>query len=232
MQRVRIPELLDSDSGTPEEIAASLSDLKRINRWFGGVATTCGMIEYVARETGARSFSLLEVGAGQGDVPRAARERLTRLGVRLEVCLLDRASSHLRTRMEDSTPRVAGDARALPFGEESFDLVSSCLLAHHFPAEDLLRFVKEGLRVARTAVLINDLVRHPLHLALVYAGWPLYRSRLTQHDAPASIRQAYTLGEMREILKPTPAAAVVIRRHPWFRMGVVVWKQSSPASRA
>ncbi|HXW90413.1 MAG TPA: methyltransferase domain-containing protein [Terriglobales bacterium] len=229
MLRRRISELLDSDSGTPDEIAASFSDLKRINRWFGGVATTCGMIEYVAKKTGARSLSLLEVGAGAGDVPQAAKQRLRRLGIDLDVCLLDRAPSHLRNRDGDSAPRVAGDARALPFGMESFDLVSSCLLAHHFPPEDLLRLVMEGLRVARTAVLINDLVWHPLHLALVYAGWPLYRSRLTQHDAPASVRQAYTLGEMREILKPTPAAAVVVRRHPWFRMGVVVWKQSLPA---
>jgi len=228
MLRRRIPELLDSDSGTPDEIAASFSDLKRINRWLGGVATTCGMIRYVAKKTGARSLSLLEVGAGPGDVPRAVRERLTRLGIDLEVCLLDRAPAHLRHQHGDSAPRVAGDARALPFGKESFDLVSSCLLAHHFPPEDLLRFVKEGLRVARTAVLINDLVWHPLHLALGYAGWPLYRSRLTQHDAPASIRQAYTPREMREILKPTPAASVLVRRHPLFRMGVVVWKHSLP----
>src|SRR5947199_5866128 len=37
--------------------------------------------------------------------------------------------------------------------------------------------------------LINDLVRSWLHLAFVYTGMPLYRSRLTRHDAPASVRQ-------------------------------------------
>jgi SAM-dependent methyltransferase len=232
MQRVRIPELLDSDSGTPEEIAASLADLKRINHWFGGVTTTCSMIQYVATRTGARSLSLLEVGAGAGDVPTAAKERLTRLGIDLRVSLLDRAPSHLGTRVENSVARVAGDARALPFERESFDLVSSCLLAHHLPPDELLGFVNEGLRVARAAVLINDLVRHRLHLALVYAGWPIYRSRLTQHDAPASVRQAYTPNEMREILRATPAAGVVIRRYPLFRMGVVVWKQPLAASGA
>ena len=83
--------------------------------------------------------------------------------------------------------------------------------------------------MARIAVLINDLVRHPIHLALGYAGWPLYRSRLTQHDAVASIRQAYTPNEIKEILKPT-AAGIVIRRHPLFRMGVVVFKQGLPGS--
>jgi len=230
MQRIRTSELLDGDSGTPDEIAASLSDLARINHWFGGVATTYSIIEYVAQKTGTRSLSVLEVGAGSGDVPRAAGERLARRGIHLQVSLLDRAPSHLGNRARDSVPRVAGDARALPFGDDSFDLVSSCLLAHHFSPQELLQLVTEGLRVARIAVLINDLVRHPIHLALVYAGWPLYRSRLTQHDAPASIRQAYTPDEIEEILQPAAKAGMIIRRHSLFRMGVVVWKQPLPGS--
>ena len=44
MKRVLTPELLDTDSGTPAEVAASLGDLRRINRWFGGVATTEDMV--------------------------------------------------------------------------------------------------------------------------------------------------------------------------------------------
>jgi ubiquinone/menaquinone biosynthesis C-methylase UbiE len=229
MQRVPSAELLDSDSGTPDEIAASLADLARINHWFGGVATTCSMIEYVARQTGSRSLSLLEVGAGSGYVPRDAGQRLARQGVQLHVTLLDRSASHLGNGGRASVPRVAGNAVALPFANQSFDLVSSCLLAHHFSPQDLLRVVEEGLRVARVAVLINDLVRHPIHLALVHAGWPLYRSRLTQHDAVASVRQAYTPEEIKEILKLTSATGIVIRRHYLFRMAVVVWKQGFPS---
>jgi len=223
MERVRISELLDSDSGTPDEIASSLADLTRINHWFGGVATTCSMVQYVAEKMGTRSFSLLEVGAGSGYVPRAARERLNRRGVQLHLTLLDRAPSHLGNGVGPSLPRIAADAGALPFASQSFDLVSSCLLAHHFSPQELLRVVAEGLRVARIAVLINDLVRHPIHLALGYAGWPLYRSRLTRHDAVASIRQAYTPDEIEEILKPA-SAGIVIRRHTLFRMGVVAFK--------
>jgi hypothetical protein len=69
-------------------------------------------------------------------------------------------------------------------------------------------------------------VRHPLHLALSYLGFPLYRSRLTRHDAPASVRRAYTVSEVREILEQLPAAAnIEIRRSYLYRMGVMVWKQ-------
>jgi ubiquinone/menaquinone biosynthesis C-methylase UbiE len=220
MKRVAISELLDSDAGTSDEVAASLCDLRRINRWFGGVSTTADMVHRVGRETRRSSLSLLEVAAGSGYVPETARQRLERHGLHLEVTVLDRVRSHL----SNGNPAVAGDAQALPFRDASFDLLSCNLFAHHLSPPKLVQFVDEGLRVCRIAVLINDLVRHPLHMSLVYAGMPLYRSRLTRHDAPASVRQAYTPEEMEELLAQSSAARVEIHRHYLFRMGVIVWK--------
>ena len=69
---------------------------------------------------------------------------------------------------------MAGDALALPFRNASFDLVSCNLFAHHLSSEQAIQFVNEALRTCRIAVLVNDLVRHRLHLALVYAGLPLF----------------------------------------------------------
>jgi hypothetical protein len=91
--------------------------------------------------------------------------------------------------------------------------------------ERLQDFVNEALRVCRVAVLINDLVRHPLHVALIYAGYPLYRSRLTRHDAPASARSAYTRDEMWGLLRQTRATRVEIHRHYLFRMAAIAWKR-------
>jgi hypothetical protein len=54
------------------------------------------------------------------------------------------------------------------------------------------QFVREGLRVSRRALLINDLVRHPLHLALVYAGYPIMRNRVAWLDGLTSVRRVYT----------------------------------------
>jgi ubiquinone/menaquinone biosynthesis C-methylase UbiE len=221
MKRVATPELLDTDCGTPAEVVASLSDLRRINRWFGGIASTEDMIGRVARENNQSSLSLLEVAAGLGYVPETARQRLRRRGLHLQVTVLDRVPSHL----SNGNRAVAGDALALPFRDGSFDLLSCNLFAHHLSPHELVQFVDEALRVCRIAVLINDLVRHPLHLCLVYAGMPLYHSRLTRHDAPASVRQAYTVEEMRKLLSQSRAARVAIHRHYLFRMGVMAWKR-------
>jgi ubiquinone/menaquinone biosynthesis C-methylase UbiE len=225
MRRVVIPELLDTDSGTPAEVATALSDLRHINQWFGGIGATQAMIAAVAQKTGASSLSMLEVAAGAGYVPQAAGARLRESGIKLDVTLLDRADSHLKNGSGNGAPVVAGDALALPFADGSFDLVNCCLFVHHLEPQEVVQFANEGLRVCRIAVMINDLIRDPVHLALAYASLPLYRSRFTHHDAPASVRRAYTIPEMQQMLKRTNASRVEITRHPFFRMGVIAWKR-------
>jgi ubiquinone/menaquinone biosynthesis C-methylase UbiE len=233
MKRVPTAELLDTDSGTAAEISQSFSDLRRINRWFGGNATTQAVIEHVAGALKAKSPSLLEVAAGSGDVVHVAQRRLRTRGIDLEITLLDRAPSHLNNRERGCGSQVVvGDALALPFGDESFDLVGCSLFTHHLAPNEFVQFVNEGLRVCRSAVLINDLVRDARHLALVYAGTPLFRGRLTRHDAVASVRQAYTAEEMRAMLQKSRAARIEIRRHFLFRMAVVIWKHPRAASEA
>lgn len=221
MRRTVIPELLDDDLGTAAEIAETLRDLRHINQWFGGMRTTTELLRRVARECGYRTLSMLEVGAGAGDVPLAAQSVLAASGIGLQVTLLDRWWSHLP---RGGTASVAGDALRLPFRNGTFDVVSCSLLAHHFEPETLVKFASESLRVCRQAVLINDLIRSRLHLLLVYLGLPLFRSRITWHDAPASVWRAYTCDEMQALLANAGAREVQVSRHYLFRMGVLLWK--------
>jgi SAM-dependent methyltransferase len=221
MKRSVTAELLDDDLGTPQEIAASLRDLRHINDWFGGTATTTTLLRRVARRAHLSKLSVLEVGSGLGDVPLTAQRTLARQGIEVQVSLLDRLWSHLPT---SGTASVSGDAMRLPFRNAAFDVVSCSLFVHHFDPPELPRFVTEALRVSRQAVLINDLVRNRLHLLLVYLGLPLFRSRITWNDAPASVRRAYTIEEMRSLLAKVPARRIDISRHFLFRMGVLIWK--------
>ncbi len=220
MRRVVIPELLDNDAGTPKEIRASLADLRAINRRFGGIATTRKMIEHVAQTTGQTEFSLLDVAAGSGDIAAAVAEDISPRCIHLSYTLLDSAASHLN----GYRPSIVGNAIALPFRDRSFDLVSCALFLHHLEPDEVRTFVAEALRVSRVALLINDLRRSALHLALIYAGCFTFRSRLTRHDAPASVRRAYTPDEVRAMLAATNAVRVEIHSHYLFRMGVIAWK--------
>jgi ubiquinone/menaquinone biosynthesis C-methylase UbiE len=179
------------------------------------------MLAEIAEKSGRHGLSMLEVAAGSGETAEAIRRALAGDGIELNVTLLDRARTHLNgTRL----PAVVGDAVALPFQQKSFDVVSSGLFVHHLNPDKIVQFLREALRVCRVAVVVNDLIRDPIHLAVAYAGSPLYRSRITRHDAPASVRQAYTIEEMMEFMRAAGAARVDVRREWFYRMGVIGWK--------
>lgn len=224
MERIDAPEILDSDACPARDVELAMQDMGRVNRWFGGVATTQRLLERVADASGRKRLSLLEVAAGTGEAPRLAGQRLARQGVEVKVTLLDRAKSHLQRGGRS----LVGDALALPFGDASFDVVSCNLFVHHLPPAQVGAFVMEGLRVSRCAVVINDLVRHPLHLALAYAAFPIMRSRVAWLDGLTSVRRAYVPEEVREAIlsvgycSGTPS--MEISRHSLYRMGVIVWK--------
>jgi ubiquinone/menaquinone biosynthesis C-methylase UbiE len=254
MQRIDAPEILDFDACSPADVEISMQDIGRVNRWFGGVDTTQKMVERVARVRRLNRLSMLEVAAGSGEVAGIVRRRLARRGIVLDLTLLDRAPSHLlasrgirddarknrgpRERPAEDrvgeTLAVVADALALPFGDGVFDLVSCNLFAHHLGEERLAGFVREALRVSRQAVLINDLIRHPLHLALAFAGFPIMRSRIAWLDGLTSVRRAYVPEEIRSMFtsafsaSPSPTGVELeITRHYLFRMGVIAWKQAA-----
>jgi len=237
MQRVDADEILDSDGCSARDAQGALAVLGRINRWFGGVATTRKMVERVGQVTGEKHFSMLEVAAGLGQVPEEVCAEVGRRGIKLDVTLLDRAPSHLPTASRDRINgtavrhHIVADALALPFPDRAFDLVSCNLFAHHLNTQPLAHFVREGLRVSRRALLINDLIRHPLHLALAYAGFPIMRHRVAWLDGLTSVRRAYVPDEIRNVLASALSCEtqVEISRNYLFRMGVIVWKdQSAP----
>lgn len=219
MKRVVIPELLDTDSGTAEEVRDSLADLRQINRWFGGTSTTTALLRRVGGASGKTQLSVLDIGAGLGEASIVATK-----AVGAHVTLLDRTASHLP---RNGVPTVAGDAMALPFSDGAFDVVTSSLFMHHLEEEQIVECVNEALRVSRIGVVVNDLERSAVHLALVYAGLPFFRNRLTQHDGIASVKRAYTANEMRDILARTKAARIEMSTHYLYRLGAIAWKIST-----
>lgn len=222
MKRVVVEELLDSDDGTPAEVAGSLKDLRMFNSLFGGVHTMSSLLRRVAQQRGLKQISWVDVAGGEGYVATRTQRSLARSGISTQPVILDRAPTHL----SNTHPAVCGDALALPFRDNSVDAVGCSLFLHHLEPEEIFHFAKEGLRVARHAFLIHDLQRHPVHLALGYLGMPLYRSRITRHDSVASVRRAYTVEEVRGILsRVAPAESIEIKKFFLFRMGVIVWKQ-------
>ncbi len=222
MKRVPQREVLDGDTEAPEAVLESLGDLRMVNRWFGGVRTTGFLLRRAMRESHLSSASVLEVAAGDGYTIAQASKRLRDENLDVEPLCLDRRK--LQKQEYCCKRSVVGNALDLPFPPGSFDFVSCGLFVHHLAPDEVIAFVNGALAVARHAVLINDLRRSPIHLALVYASTPIFRSPISRFDSVASVKQAYTPTELRDLLRRSNCTRFEIGKRFLFRMGAIAWK--------
>jgi len=211
--RVESEEILDEEGVPRADMERSLRDLRRINRYLGGI----GMYRVMTRELAPRS--ILDLGAGTCDQLDVIEGVALRIG-------LDRNLAHLTYLREGSrTHRVVGDALRLPFRDGAVDLVTSSHFFHHFSPEENGRVLAESLRVARRGVGVTDTRRHriPLLFTRVLGALRLV-GRVTALDAPASVLQGYTVSEARAIAERAPAQRWrMVRRWP-FRWAMLLWK--------
>ena len=232
MRRVTSNELLDEDLGTPAEVARSLDDLWRMNRWLGGVSSSLRMIGDVLSSTHARSLRILDVGAGDGRLAARLRDELRERGIRVDFFVLDRRLAHLQNGdpvRADLRPVVA-DALRLPFAERSFDVVMCNLFFHHFSHEKATGLLRALAQIASRAVLVNDLERHWVPYLFIRSAFMFTRSRVTRHDAPASVRQAYTREEFAGLAAAAGFTSFKVRRLIPFRLGLTLWKSGGGSS--
>jgi ubiquinone/menaquinone biosynthesis C-methylase UbiE len=227
MRRVTTAELLDDDLGTPREIARSLDDLWRINRWLGGVRSSLRLLGNYFARTGAKSARILDVGAGDSRLATRLQEEFWRRDIRAEFVALDRRLSHLRNghSVSPKVPAIVADVFHLPFGDDSFDVVMCNLFFHHFSGEAAVQLLCELARTASRAVIINDLERSFLPYLFIRLAYPFARSRITRNDGPASVRQAYTRGELRKLAEVGGFRHIEIERLIPFRLGITLWKK-------
>lgn len=196
-------ELLDGPLDDPAALAGNLRDLRRINRFLGGVALSAAAIESLA--TQHAGLSILDVGTGGADIPvallarSAARRngtlRIVGLDSRPEVLAAAALADRSVTRTDGLTLEV-GDGRSLPYPDGAFDIVHCSLVLHHLDGDDGTALLQEMARVGRLGIVVNDLHRSRLAwLGAWLLGHVLTRNRYTRHDAPLSVRRAYRVDE-------------------------------------
>ncbi len=215
-------EHLDLGDYTPEEYEGCMAELRRVNRWLGDErALARSVLPDIARDR-PREFSLLDVGAGTGELLRAAAAWARRGGMKARLVGLELNGRAARAVLEESRafPEVAavrGDALALPFADGAFDYVMCSLFAHHFRDEECVRVLREMSRVARRRVYCIDLHRHPVaYYFYTTAGRLLLHNRLVREDGALSILRGFAPRELRRLAERAGLPdAKVERRFPY-----------------
>lgn len=221
----RRPELFDDPDADGATVVASLRDIARANRFLGGRAAALGRLDELLRGVSAgTTLTLLDVGTGSGDLPRAARARAARAGIRLHLLAVERhpAAARQACRGGDLTALLA-DAAALPLASRSVDLVLCSQLLHHFTGSALTAIVAELRRVARLGVVVAELVPSRVAaLGLWLASYPLRFHPVSRRDGVTSVLRGFTGAALRRACAEAGVNAEV-RTHPLYRV-TAAWR--------
>jgi len=209
-------ELLDDPGADAGDVVASLRDIARINRAFGGAAAAAARLdEFLGPAVDGRAVSLLDVGTGAADIPRAVAARAARRGIRLSLLGLERHKAAAREASRGGgVAALVGEGGRLPFADRSVDLVLCAKVLHHLPGEPGRRLLVELNRVARRAVVVADIRRSAVAAAgLWLASFPMRFHPATRRDGVISVLRGFSPDELRGICAAAGFSAVV-KRHP------------------
>jgi SAM-dependent methyltransferase len=216
-------ELLDQPDADPGMVAESLRNIARANRWFGGAAAVrFGLARTLAHVPAGSTLSLLDLGTGLGDLPRAAVRWGAARGIRVAPIGLELNRSAAALARSSGLATAVACAGAPPVRDKGVDIVLVSQVAHHLTHGSVVHLLRTCDRLARRAVILADLRRHPLAPASYWCGARLLRfDSVTVADGMTSLRRGFTRPELENLLAKAGVAGRVDRR-PGFRL-VATW---------
>jgi ubiquinone/menaquinone biosynthesis C-methylase UbiE len=225
--RIDEPELLDCGYGSEEDVKASLAEITKMNRYFGGLHAFTHYL-YPRLITNSGTVTIADLGTGSAAIPVMIARWARTHSRDVRIIGVDYSPRHLRCANVAGSPGISllqADANALPFAQESVDFMISCLFLHHFSPERVIALLRAAYSCVRRGIIMTDIVRGHLPRLAYKLVQPIFaRNFLTRHDGDTSIRRAYTPQELRELAERAGLANVKVYAHwPW-RMILVIDK--------
>lgn len=218
-QRSLEPENLDKGTYTPEEYEGCLVELRRINEWLGDAnALRDSLLKEIARADLA-SFSVLDVGAGSGELLRVTAEwaREAKRKARLVGLELNERSARAILDESGAFPEISSmraDGFRLPFADNSFDYAIQSLTLHHFDNQGATKILREMARVAARGIFVIDLHRNPIaYFFYTTVGHLFLHNRLIREDGALSILKGWTPEELEWIARQAGLPNARVGKH-------------------
>jgi len=231
-RRTIIAEIMDRPDLDPDEHRRALAGLRRINRVSRTAEQVLAPIIEMARRRNMKQISLMDVACGGGDVPVGVAIAAAKLGLSIDLTLLDRSSTSVG-QAADTAARagircrtIEADilqAKDLP----AVDVVTNSLFLHHMEEpERVVAVLKKMGELARRMGVVSDLRRSRRGLIACWIGCHLLtQSRIVHHDGPVSVRASWTMPELTcFVARAQLKGARVESASPW-RM-LLTWERA------
>lgn len=218
-QRSLAPENLDKGSYTAEEYEGCLVELRRVNAWLGDADALRDSLLKEIEDSKLQSFSVLDVGAGSGELLRVAarwardKDRsATFVGLELN----ERSARAIIDESADYTEitSVQADGLRLPFADHAFDYAIQSLTLHHFDNDGAAGILREMARIAARGIFVIDLERSPVaYYFYTTIGRLFLHNRLLREDGALSILKSWTPEELEALGRQAGLTELKVEKH-------------------
>jgi len=223
-QRSHRLEHIDTGNYTAAEYEDCIGELQLVNRWMGDAHSLKATVLREVESQSLTNFSILDIGAGSGELLRVAATWARQTNRRLSAVGLDRNERMAESIIEESEHfgeirSVRGDALRLPFVDAQFDYVMCSLFTHHLLDEQVVQVLREMSRVAKRRIFVIDLHRHPVaYLLYTTLGKIVLHNRLLRHDGALSILRSFKSDELHELAQRAGLRDISVERHFPYRL--------------
>lgn len=199
-------EEMDKPGCNPAMLERTYAQFGLVNRTVAGWHRTwVRHVRPVLRTSGTNT--LLDIGSGGGDIPRAFTRWATRDGFRLDITAIDPDQrAHAFANSQPTTPgltfRRAFSSELVAEGAR-FDVVTSNHVLHHLSPGELQGLLEDSEQLGTRLALHSDLVRTRIGFALFGVATLPLRGSYIRRDGLTSIRRSYLPEELRAAVPST-----------------------------
>jgi len=217
-------ERIDTGDYTEEEYRTFMREIRFINQRLGDRAALEKTLLADVAEAGLKEFSVLDVGAGSGELLGVIAGFARNGGRQSELVGLDLNELSAREIAAESEKfseisAVRGDALRLPFTNDAFDYSVCSLFTHHLTDAQVTSVLPEMARVARRGVFVIDLERSIIAWVLFNLYCFAFRiSKLVRQDGLLSIRRSFLPEELKQLGEKSGLRGVQIMRVRPYRV--------------
>ncbi len=223
---------MDDFSTGQLELREALQHLRRLNRIFAAASPTLYGVRRLWVEAGKPSqFSILDIGAGSGDVNRHILKWADRNRIDLKITLADmteEACDEAR-QLFHNEPRIhvmQSDLFELP--ENNVDVVTGTQFLHHFADHELPSVIESMLKASRWGIVVNDIHRHWIPWTAVWLTTRLIsNNRYILNDGPLSVAKGFRSEDWKNLETVPGVSSLFYAWRPLFRYAVVIRKSKA-----
>lgn len=229
MSRIDAPEIMDDFSIGGDQIHRTLLEIERINQLLGGNNVTIDGLKQLLKKSPAKKITAIaDLGCGGGDMSYRIQALGFKMGIVMKITGFD-ANPHIidfcnrRYSKHENLHFQCLDILSEEFKKSRFDIITATLFMHHFTNESLIDVLKSMKTQASLGIVINDLHRHWFAYHAIKVLTKLFsNSEMVKHDAPLSVRRAFTKKELINILTESGIDKFQIKWRWAFRWQIII----------